>query len=116
MISLGQWWNPVHSWSDDATNLSVELRAVGCFRERRADSSPHHLRGVYAEPGHMLRSTGALGPLQGKEVADAMTETLALTARGIKARLRYALSGRFPDGLGRVVPAVDRVLAEQFAR
>jgi len=31
---VGRWWSPSHTFSRDAANLSIELRAGGCFCER----------------------------------------------------------------------------------
>jgi uncharacterized protein YndB with AHSA1/START domain len=62
---VGRWWDPSHTFSHDAGNLSIELRAGGCFCERLKDGgSVQHLQVVYAAPGQGLRLRGALGPLQ----------------------------------------------------
>lgn len=31
---VARWWNPEHSYSGKAENLSLELKAGGCFCER----------------------------------------------------------------------------------
>src|SRR5437764_15001149 len=60
---VGHWWDPSHTFSRDAANLSIELRAGGCFCERLKDGgSVQHLQVVYAAPGQGLRLRGALGP------------------------------------------------------
>jgi uncharacterized protein YndB with AHSA1/START domain len=62
---VGHWWDSSHTFSRDAANLSMELRAGGCFCERLKDGgSVQHLQVVYAAPGQELRLRGALGPLQ----------------------------------------------------
>ena len=62
---VGRWWSPSHTFSRDAANLSMELRAGGCFCERLKDGgSVQHMRVVYAAPGAGLRLRGGLGPLQ----------------------------------------------------
>jgi uncharacterized protein YndB with AHSA1/START domain len=59
---VGRWWSPTHTFSRDAANLSLELRAGGCFCERLKDGgSVQHLLVVYAAPGEGLRLRGALG-------------------------------------------------------
>jgi uncharacterized protein YndB with AHSA1/START domain len=53
---VGRWWSPTHTFSRDAANLSMELRAGGCFCERLKDGgSVQHLLVVYAAPGEGLR-------------------------------------------------------------
>jgi uncharacterized protein YndB with AHSA1/START domain len=62
---VAHWWDPAHTFSRDAANLSMELRAGGCFCERLKDGgSVQHLQVVYAAPGQGLRLRGALGPLK----------------------------------------------------
>ena len=34
---IGYWWSSSHTFSRDAANLSLELRAGGCFCERLKD-------------------------------------------------------------------------------
>ena len=31
---IGSWWNPEHTYSDDAKNLSIDARPGGCFCEK----------------------------------------------------------------------------------
>ena len=74
---VGHWWDPSHTFSRDATNLSIELRAGGCFCERLKDGgSVQHLQVVYAAPGQGLRLRGALGPLQTEGVDGTLNWTL----------------------------------------
>ena len=49
---VGHWWDPSHTFSHDAANLSIELRAGGCFCERlKGGGSVQHMQVVYAAPG-----------------------------------------------------------------
>src|SRR5271169_5896959 len=74
---VGRWWSPAHTFSRDAANLSMELRAGGCFCERLKDGgSVQHLQVVYAAPGQGLRLRGALGPLQTEGVEGTLGWTL----------------------------------------
>ena len=34
---VGRWWNPEHTYSNDAANLSIDARPGGCFCERLAN-------------------------------------------------------------------------------
>jgi uncharacterized protein YndB with AHSA1/START domain len=49
---VARWWNPEHSYSGKAQNLSLDLRAGGCFCERLAGGGGiEHLKVAYVEPG-----------------------------------------------------------------
>ncbi|MBV8120544.1 MAG: hypothetical protein JO081_11490, partial [Alphaproteobacteria bacterium] len=74
---IGRWWSSAHTYSHDASNLSIDLRAGGCFCERLNDGGlVQHMSVVYAAPGHGLRLRGALGPLQMEGVDGALSWTL----------------------------------------
>src|SRR5262245_31266301 len=63
--NVGDWWDPEHTWSGSAKNMSMELRAGGCFCEKLADGgSIEHGRVIYAQPGVTLRLNAPLGPMQ----------------------------------------------------
>lgn len=110
------WWNPAHSWSGVAANLSLDLKPGGCFCERWAGGAAEHMRVTYIQHAKTLRMAGALGPLQAHGLAGSMTITLEPAGAGTKLTLRYAVGGSFSGGLDRVAPAVDGVLAEQVGR
>ncbi len=117
LVTPARWWSSAHSWSGDATNMTLEPRPGGCFCERLPDGGGvEHLRVVYAAPGKQLRLSGALGPLQGEGVAGTMTFTLAADGVGTKLTLRYAVGGEVAMGNARIAPLVDGVLAEQVTR
>jgi uncharacterized protein YndB with AHSA1/START domain len=114
---IGRWWDPEHTYSGDAGNLSIELKPGGCFCERLAEGGGVvHMTVVYARPGLALRLVGALGPLQADGVAGSMTWTLAPDPAGTRLRLEYVVGGYLPGGLVGMAAPVDRVLGEQFLR
>src|SRR5687767_3389952 len=72
------WWDPAHTWSGSAKNLSLEARAGGCFCEKlEGGGSVQHARVLFAQPGQMLRLEGALGPLQDMAATGVLSYTLA---------------------------------------
>ena len=74
---VSRWWSSSHTFSRDAANLSLDLKAGGCFCERLKDGgSVEHLLVVYAAPGAGLRLRGALGPLQMEGVDGTLAWTL----------------------------------------
>ena len=114
---VGRWWDPSHTFSRDAANLSMELHAGGCFCERLKDGgSVQHLEVVYASPGQGLRLRGALGPLQTEGVDGTLSLTLKPGEGGTTVTLSYVVGGYIRGGMEPWAPRVDRVLEEQLQR
>ncbi len=119
---VGHWWNPAHSWSGEATNLSltpVETRHSGVEvgeKLSKSKGSVEHLRVVFADPERLLRLTGGLGPLQSMAVSGVMDWGMKPVAGGTELTLRYTVSGAISGGGKALAPAVDGVLGEQFKR
>jgi uncharacterized protein YndB with AHSA1/START domain len=114
---IGHWWSSSHTFSRDAANLSLELRAGGCFCERLKDGgSVQHLQVVYAAPGQGLRLRGALGPLQMEGVDGTLAWTLKPAEGGTSVTQSYVVGGYIRSGMEQWAPRVDRVLDEQLQR
>lgn len=114
----GEWWDPEHTYSHDARDLSLDLQAGGCFCERlsRSGGSVEHMRVVYAQPGAALRLTGGLGPLQGEGAAGSLTFTLKPVPQGTEISLDYIVGGYWRENAVTLAPIVDQVLAGQLER
>jgi uncharacterized protein YndB with AHSA1/START domain len=114
---VGHWWSPSHTFSRDAANLSLELRAGGCFCERlKGGGAVQHLQVVYAAPGEGLRLRGALGPLQMEGVDGTLSWTLKPAEGGTSVTQSYVVGGYIRGGTEEWAPRVDRVLDEQLQR
>jgi uncharacterized protein YndB with AHSA1/START domain len=117
LLDVARWWNPDHTFSGSAANLSIDARPGGCFCEKLADGGGvEHLRVVYLAPGRQLRMAGALGPLQGSGLAGSMTWQFAEAPGGARLVLTYSVGGYMQGGFEKIAPAVDRVLGEQVQR
>lgn len=114
---VGSWWDPQHSYSGQAGNLTMEMKAGGCFCERLPNGGGiEHLRVVYVEPGKRIVLTGALGPLLFEAVHGVMDVQIKPSASGSDLVLTYKAAGFAGGGADKVAPAVDRVLGEQVQR
>ena len=127
LLSPKEWWSPAHSWSGSVAGFSIDAKAGGCFCELMQDKaadgtlktrgSVEHMRVIFADPGKVLRMQGALGPLQSEAILGTLTVAMEPLKDGAGTRLSfsYVAGGytRFP--ITKVAPAVDAVLAEQFA-
>jgi uncharacterized protein YndB with AHSA1/START domain len=120
LVKPGLWWNDSHSYSGNAANMTIDPRAGGCFCEMiPAKTGPEgtveHARVIYAQPGRLLRLSGALGPLQTEGVAATLDFVLAPAGQGTKVTLTYVVGGYVRGGSAEMAPLVDQVLAEQLA-
>ncbi len=114
---VGSWWNPAHTYSGDAKNLSIDARPGGCFCEKLLNGGAiEHLRVIYVAPREAVRLAGALGPLQASGVAGSMTWKLTGTGDNTRVQVSYSVGGFIDGGFDKVAPAVESVLREQFDR
>jgi hypothetical protein len=111
------WWNPVHTYSGDSHQLSLDARAGGCFCEQLANGgSVQHMQVLMLLPNKMLRMGGALGPLQGSGLAGSLSWEVSAAGNGSKLKLSYSVGGFMAGGVDSMAGAVDHVLGEQAAR
>src|SRR5713226_7234235 len=111
---VGDWWDPAHTFSHDARNLSVDAKPGGCFCERLPDGGGvQHMSVVYASPGKLLRLTGAIGPLQEAALAGTMTWNLLQAGGGTTVELIYTVGGFRAGGFRDIPTVVDGVLRGQ---
>jgi uncharacterized protein YndB with AHSA1/START domain len=114
---IGSWWNPVHTYSRDAKNLSIDPRPGGCFCEKLPNGGGvEHLRVVYLAPGEAVRFSGAVGPLQASGLAGSMTWKLTSDAANTRIQLSYSVGGFMDGGFEKIAPAVESVLNDQLNR
>jgi uncharacterized protein YndB with AHSA1/START domain len=115
--NVAGWWDPEHSWSGSAKNLSLHLQAGGCFCEKLADGgSVEHGRVIYAQPGVMVRLNAPLGPLQGMPVTAVLTYKLAPEGSGTAITMTFRVSGAMTMGSAKLAPIVDQVMNVQLGR
>jgi uncharacterized protein YndB with AHSA1/START domain len=117
LTRIPDWWDPAHTWSGLARNLSLDARAGGCFCEKLKDGgSVQHARVVFAQPGQLLRLDGALGPLQDMPVTGVLTFTLAPDGPGTRITMTYQVAGAMSLESSKLAPLVDQVMSGQFER
>jgi uncharacterized protein YndB with AHSA1/START domain len=117
LIHIGDWWDPEHTFSGDAHNLSIEEKAGGCFCEKLPNGGGvRHLEVLFVAPGKVLRMGGGLGPLQGIAASGSMTIKLSPAAGGTKLETTYAVAGYLPAGMNTLAAPVDSVFTNQFVR
>jgi hypothetical protein len=115
--SLPAWWDPAHTYSKDAANLSLNLAPGGCLCENFPDGGGiEHLHVTYVEPGKHIILTGALGPLLPMAANGVLDVQIKSSAGGSVLTLDYRVSGFYNGGADKIAPAVDGMLAGQMKR
>jgi hypothetical protein len=125
LISPADWWDSAHTWSGDATNLSLMPQAGGCFCETIPEvdepgrftlqGSVEHMRVVQAYPEAALRLVGSLGPLQSEPVTGVLTIVLSKADKGTRIVWEYNVGGPMRYEIPVISKAVDGVMATQLA-
>lgn len=120
----GDWWNDAHTWSADASNMTLTPQAGGCFCERvpgedredgfSLDGSVQHAVVVQAYPLRVLRMRGGLGPLQGEPATGILTITLEEIDSGTRIVWEYNVGGPMRYDIPQISAAVDGVMTQQL--
>ncbi len=112
-----KWWNGEHSYSGDASNMTLEAVAGGCWCEKLpAGGSVQHMRVITVIPGKLLRLSGGLGPLQAQPMTGVMSWSFKNDPAGgsvIDFKYRLAGSSDLPADWPQ---AVNGVLSGQMQR
>lgn len=115
-VAIPSWWAASHTYSGDASRLSLDVRVGGCWCERLDGGGVEHMRVVYVDAGRMIRLEGGLGPLQELGVRGVLTVSFQPDGAGTRVTLVYRVGGWRDGGFADLAPVVDAVLAQQFER
>lgn len=116
LTKIGSWWSKDHTWSGDASNLSLDARVSGCFCEKLPGGGVQHMTVIYADAGKQLRLSGGLGPLQDLAVTGVMTFAFTEANGKTTIDVTYKVGGYMAGGLNALAKPVDGVVAEQVMR
>ena len=114
---VGHWWDPAHTYSGDARNMSIEARPGGCFCEEvPGKGAIEHMRVLYVSTDEVFRLSGGLGPLQESGLAGTLTWTLKAEEDGTRVTQDYRVGGFRVGGFEELAPIVGQVLEIQLQR
>jgi len=116
LINPTAWWHPDHTYSGDATNLTLDVQAGGLWREDWDDRSVSHGRVLYVEPGRMLRMEAPFGPLQELGAYTIWTITIAPAEEGSVVVFDEVSTGPPTANMAEIAKAVDFVKGEAIRR
>lgn len=111
---ISKWWDSNHTYTLDATNLSLDLRVGGRFLEEMENGQGVvHSTVIFSKRGELLRLSGALGPLQMLGAHGTLTFQFEPSELGVDLHAKYVVMAR---NLQEWAAAVERVLQEQLIR
>ena len=113
-INVSEWWIESHTWFGDATKLSIDPRAGGCFCEISGDREVLHMLVTYVEPGKELKMVGGLGPLQMMGIHGGMSWRFIQTEGGTEIIQSYNVTGYAHGGLSDLAEIVNAVQTSQL--
>jgi len=117
IVQLPRWWSGQHTYSGQASNLSLDAQAGGCWCERWGDGqSVQHGQVVLVQPGRVIRMFASLGPLQELAVQGVLTIVTSAQDGKTLLRMTYRVSGDASAGLEKLAPVVDQVIGVQYRR
>lgn len=113
LAGLPHWWDPAHTYTGDAANLSLDLRPGGCWCEKLADGTDFdHGRTVSTTIGE-IRFHAPFGPLRGTATRADLTVAWTLVDRAMEPTWTFVVEG---PGVGAMAGAVDGVMEGGFRR
>ena len=111
---VGDWWSPEHSFSGDASNMSVDSH---CFCERWDGNLVRHLNTTIWIENAKVVMEGGLGPLKELGLNGTMIWLVApIEDGGTSVTWKYHVHGFSETVLVGLAPVVDGVLKEQIGR
>jgi hypothetical protein len=114
---VDRWWNPAHTYSGQATSISMQLTPGGCLCEELPGGGIEHMRVTYMDIPKRLVLTGALGPLLYEAATGVMDLNFEGTpGGGARTTVDYKVAGFASGGAEKLAPLVDKVLADQMQR
>jgi hypothetical protein len=117
VVQLPRWWDNKHTYSGQASNLSLEPQAGGCWCERWGNGNTvQHGTVVLVQPGTVLRFFANLGPLQDMPVHGVLTIATGVVEGKTLLRMTYKVSGPPESGFDKLAPIVDQVMGTQYKR
>jgi uncharacterized protein YndB with AHSA1/START domain len=114
-LRIGQWWSKAHSFSGDAANMTIDVKAGGCWCEALPNGGfVKHMELASAMPPNSLVFKGGLGPMHFMAASGSMVVKFTKAATGTKTTLQYSVAGDDAGAFEKLSAAVDGVLAEQL--
>lgn len=126
---IGEWWDPEHTYSGKASNLTLKLKPGGCFCEvipagsRAGNGGPtaaaggiEHGRVALVMPFLSATLDSPLGPILDEGATGRLKWSLKGVEGGTEVTQTYVVGGYIRGGADKFAPLVDRVLGQALER
>ena len=111
---VAQWWDPAHTWSGDAANLTLPIQMGACLCEAMPDGTTfQHGRVTSLFPERSIGLHAPLGPLKDLATRAALVFSWSELSGGPALAMVFLVQG---EGVGAYADAVDHVMGVQFSR
>ncbi|WP_296818677.1 hypothetical protein [Brevundimonas sp.] len=118
LVGIGDWWSDSHTYSGDASNISITPEAGGCWCEIWPGGQIEHGRIILAWPERgILRAEAPLGPLQAQAVNAVLTWEIRSRGQGegLEIVQTFEVNGG-TAATAQAAPLVDMVMTEGLDR
>lgn len=116
LVEPGSWWHPDHTYSGDASNLSLDPVAGGLWQEKWSGGSVAQGEVLYAVEGKTLRMNAPFGPLQGVGAYTIWTITITSEGDGSRVVFDEISTGPPTADMAELAGAVDFVKTQAMER
>jgi uncharacterized protein YndB with AHSA1/START domain len=116
LVDPASWWHPDHTYSGDATNLSLDLRPGGLWLETWDGGAVAHGEVLLVQRGKTLRLNAPFGPLQGIGAYTIWTITIEPSEEGSLVVFDEVSTAPDPANMTELAKAVDFVKTEAITR
>ncbi len=107
------WWDPAHSYTGNAANLSLDLTPGGCWCEAMPDGTRFDHGRVLSEVYGEIRLHAPFGPLRSMATRADLIVTWPLVDGVVTPTWTFIVEG---PGVGALAEPVDGVIGGGFAR
>jgi hypothetical protein len=107
------WWDPAHSYTGDAANLSLDLAPGGCWCEAMPDGTRFDHGRVVSDVYGEVRLHAPFGPLRSMATRADLIVTWSLADGVVTPTWTFIVEG---PGVGALAEPVDGVMGDGFAR
>lgn len=111
--ALPEWWDPAHTYTGDADNLSLAFEPGGCWCEARADGTTFRHAEVVEIAPNRVTMNAPLGPLHGRATRADLAWTIGGHTPGDTIALQFTVEG---PGLGPMADPVHTVMSQGWSR
>lgn len=116
LIKPATWWHPNHTYSGDASKLSLELQPGGKWIEVWGNNFVEHGRVISVIEGKQIRLEAPFGPLQEMAVTVIWTININPKGKGSTVTFNEIANGSSQSGLDKIADAVDGVKQQAIDR